>query len=104
MNCCCCSGDQTEGSGSVLPRPAALKEDVDAAAGMLAARVLPDWGVAAAGGVGISEVSPTKSVRPTRPGRGAAEGQREVYVGNRRGSWTYGRACTTHRPRRGQRW
>ena len=40
---------------------------------MLAGRVL----VVAGGGVGMSEVSPTKSVRPARPGSGAAAGRGE---------------------------
>ena len=95
INCCCCSSDQTEGSGGADPRPAALKGDVCVP---LTLRVP---GVEA-GGVGMSDVSPTKLVRPRLGNadavcsvRWAVDGEQEV---------TYHHACRMRHPRRGRRW
>ena len=64
MNCCCCSSDQTEGSGAEPARPAAWSGDVCVGGAPLTLR---EPGVDA-GGVGMSEVSPTKLVKPVRVG------------------------------------
>ena len=68
INCCCCSSDQTDGSGAEALRPAAWKGDVCDAELPLTLR---EPGVEA-GGVGMSDVSPTKSVRPVRLGMDGA--------------------------------
>lgn len=67
MNCACWSSDQTEGSGMLAPNPAASKGE---RAEPLALRD----GVDEVGGVGIADVSPTKSESPGRLGRDASGG------------------------------
>ncbi len=76
MNCCCCSSDQTEGSGAEAAMPAAWRGDVWVGGAPLTLR---DPGVDA-GGVGISVVSPTKSVKPVRLGMDGVTSQHAIRV------------------------
>ena len=95
MNCCCCSSLQTDGSGAADPRPAALKGDACAS---LTLRV-PGVDM---GGVGMSDVSPTKFVRP-RLGSDEAVLHIGALHTKPREARTYRHACMTHPPRRGRR-
>ncbi len=57
MSCCCCSSDQIEGSGVADPRPAAANGEVCESLALRVPGVEAD-------GVGMSDVSPRKFVRP----------------------------------------